>query len=1101
MATSLRVLILEDNPSDAELEMHALRRAGFDPISDRVETEAEFLAHLHPSPEIILADFTMPGFDSLRALEIMQERRLDIPFIIVSGTIGEERAVQVMQRGATDFIIKDRLGRLGAAVQQALARGRLKEEKLKAEEAVARLASIVETSGESIIVKDLNGIITSWNRAAETMYGYSPSEIVGKHISVLFPHGRRQADAPEDHRIIMEKLSRGEHISAFETVRVRKDGRRRDVRLSISPIRDGNNVVIGASGIAVDITQRKRSERYLKAEQEVTSILTECKNLEEAGPRVLQTIAECLRWEVAVLWTIDQKANVLRRMHTWNAAWANASFIEALNQKMVVGPGMGIAGRTWSAGEPVWEPGFPIELPMTGSFSTTREGLRGGFGLPMRLGTELVGVIEFYNPEIRKPDALLLATLDNVGSQVSQFCERRRTEIALRSSEVQFRQLADAMPQIVWTAKADGKIDYFNERAYQFAECSREDDPEMTWCAIVHHDDRPRLHDTWARSLSTREPFEIEVRLIERNTGRHRWFLFRAIAGTDAEGEFTRWYGTGTDIDDQKRSLEELRVSEERFRKLVMALPAAVYTTDPNGLITLFNEHAVGLWGRRPKLGKDRWCGAWTLLRTDGSPVPLEEGPMAVSLREGYGVRGEETIIVRPDGSKSSVLQNPELLRSAAGEVVGAVNMVMDITQMKLLEEQFRQSQKMEAVGLLAAGVAHDFNNLLTIITGYSELLIHRMQIGDSGQEPMREICKAADRAAGLTRQLLAFGRKQILSPVVLDLNSLLTEIEKMLQRLIGADIEFAAVLQPGLGTVKVDPGQIEQLIMNLVVNARDAMPTGGHLTIRTSDVVLSETQVRQHSDLPPGPYVLVAVSDSGIGMSDATKERIFEPFFTTKEIGKGTGLGLATVFGITKQSGGFIEVESVLGSGSTFRIFFPQIREEAQSKKTASAQIKMPRGGETILLVEDEDSLRELARVVLESSGYKVLSTRDGAEAMKVCRDHEDAIQLLFTDVVMPKMSGRQLADLLAAARPDMKVLYMSGYTDDTIVRHGIEDAATNFLFKPFTPVTLAQKVREVLDGCHRRKNGAGDHDHGPNLALSRLEGSIRTEKEEEPT
>jgi two-component system, cell cycle sensor histidine kinase and response regulator CckA len=1072
MATPLRVLILEDNPSDAELEMHALRRAGFDPIYDRAETEAEFLAHLHPAPEIILADFTMPQFDSMRALEILQARRLDIPFIIVSGTIGEERAVQIMQRGATDYIIKDRLGRLGAAVEQALARWRLKEEKLKAEQTVARLASIVETSGESIIGKTLDGTITSWNRAAESMYGYSSSEILGRHISVLIPNGRRQSDAPEDHRIIMEKLSRGEHISAFETIRVRKNGSRCDVLLSISPIRDRNDVVTGASSIAVDITLRKRSERYLKAEQSVTGILTACKNLEEAGPRVLQTIAECLRWEVAVLWTIDQKANVLRRTNSWNAAWADASFIDALNHTLVLGPGMGIAGRTWSTGEPVWEPGFPIEIPMTGSFSAVREGLRGGFGLPMRLGTEMVGVIEFYNPEIRKPDALLLAALDNIGSQISQFCERRRTEIALRASEEQFRQLADAMPQIVWTARVDGKVDYFNDRAYQFAECSRDDDPELTWRAIVHHDDLPRAQDTWTRSVETGDPFEVEIRLVERNSLRHRWHLFRAIAGADSAGAFTRWYGTGTDIDDQKRSLEELRVSEERFRKLVMALPAAVYTTDPNGLITLFNEHAVELWGRRPKLGKDRWCGSWKLQRSDGSGMTLDEGPMAFAIRDGYGGRDEETIIVRPDGSRSSVLQNPELLRNAAGEIVGAVNMVMDITHMKLLEEQFRQSQKMEAVGLLAAGVAHDFNNLLTIITGYSELLIHRMPIGDSSQEPMREICKAADRAAGLTRQLLAFGRKQILSPVVLDLNSLLTETEKMLQRLIGADIELATVLQPGLGTVKVDPGQIEQLIMNLVVNARDAMPTGGHLTIRTSDVVLSEAQVRQHSDLPPGPYVLVAVSDSGIGMSDATKGRIFEPFFTTKDVGKGTGLGLATVFGITKQSGGFIEVESALGSGSTFRIYFPQIREEAQCKQSASAQVKMPRGGETILLVEDEDSLRGLARVVLESSGYKVFSTRDGAEAINVCREHGDAIQLLFTDVVMPKMSGRQLADLLVEARPDMKVLYMSGYTDDTIVRHGIEDAATNFLSKPFTPVTLAQKVREVLDGSPGRKN-----------------------------
>jgi two-component system cell cycle sensor histidine kinase/response regulator CckA len=282
----------------------------------------------------------------------------------------------------------------------------------------------------------------------------------------------------------------------------------------------------------------------------------------------------------------------------------------------------------------------------------------------------------------------------------------------------------------------------------------------------------------------------------------------------------------------------------------------------------------------------------------------------------------------------------------------------------------------------------------------------------------------------------------------------------------------LTTVLQPGLGRVKVDPGQVEQIIMNLAVNARDAMPTGGCLTIQTSDTVLAELQVRQHAELPPGPYTLMAVIDTGCGMDETTMTRIFEPFFTTKELG--TGLGLATVFGIVKQSGGFIEVESTLGSGSTFRTYLPQIHEAAHVKEVDQGLVKMPRGGETILLVEDEDALRELAKMVLEASGYKVLSTQNGSEALKVCQENAGIIQLLFTDVVMPKMSGRQLRDLLVSSRPNMKVLYMSGYTDDTMVRNGIQHAETNFLPKPFTPVALAQKVRDVLDGTNGRQDAA---------------------------
>ncbi|MBP3954858.1 PAS domain S-box protein [Gemmata sp. G18] len=439
MTTPLRLLILEDNPADFELVLHTLRLAGYDPIADRVETEQDYRDHLDPTPEIILADFSLPEFDSLRALEIMQERKLDIPFIIVSGTIGEDRAVQVMQRGATDYIIKDRLARLGPAVNRALAGWRLKEEKRAAEQMAVRLAAIVETSGEAIVAKTLDGVITSWNPAAEKLYGYPAQEIIGRNVSVLFPDRRRQSDPPEDLRDNALRLRAGEHITDFETVRVRKDGCRIEVRQSISPIREGNGPVTGASTIAHDITQRKRSERFLWAEQAVTDILTGATGLEESGSRVLQTIAECLRWEVAILWTVDRKADVLNRLHIWHSTWAEPRFIEALSRKTVLEPGAGVAGRTWETGRPVWEAGIRFDGPPAGHPAVTFDGLRGGFGLPMRQGADTVGVIEFYSPELREPDAPLLATLDKIASQISQFCERRRTEGELRASEERTR--------------------------------------------------------------------------------------------------------------------------------------------------------------------------------------------------------------------------------------------------------------------------------------------------------------------------------------------------------------------------------------------------------------------------------------------------------------------------------------------------------------------------------------------------------------------------------------------------------------------------------------------------------------------------------------
>ncbi len=1049
--------------------LHTLRRAGYDPTSNRVETEPEFLACLDPAPEIILADFTMPEFDSLRAMEILQERQLDIPFIIVSGTIGEERAVQVMQRGATDYVIKDRLGRLGLAVEQALARWRLKEEKLKAEQTVARLAAIVETSGEAIIATTLDGVITSWNRAAESLYAYQAEEMLGKNVSMLFPHGRRSSDVPEKPQENLARVSRGEHVAVFETVRVRKDGRRIEVLLSISPIRDGKGTVIGASAIALDITLRKRSDRFLSAEQAVTGILTESKTLEEAGPKVLRTVAECLRWEVAALWTIDGSANVLRRMHFWHASWADPVLIEILGQRTVLEQGVGVAGRTWSTGEPVWEQGIQIDSPPTDSAPMTHDGLRGGFGLPMRQGTEMVGVIEFYNPEMREPDAALIAALDSIACQIGQFCERRRTEAALHASEIQFRQLADAMPQIVFTARADGTIDYFNERWYQFADWSPAKNTEQLWASILHAEDLPRAQEAWAHSARTGAPFDVEMRVVDRQTGGYRWFLVRAVAGVDAAGAVARWYGTGTDIDAQRNSLEELKVSEQRFRNLVMALPAAVYTTDRTGLITLFNEHAVEIWGRRPVLGTDRWGGSHKLLQLDGSPLPRDQSPTAKAVLEGRSVRGEELIIERPDGSRSHVFKHPELLRNAAGEIVGAVTMIIDLTEIKQLQEQYRQAQKMEAVGRLAGGVAHDFNNLLTIINGFGELVMGRLEEGDPSREMIRQVVAAGDRAAGLTRQLLAFSRKAIIEPKILDLKAVVAEVDTMLRRLIGEDIEMTVLGDPEVDEVLADAGQIEQVILNLVVNASDAMPKGGQLTIEVRNAELDEHYARERPEVQPGNYVVLSFSDTGCGMDEPTMVRIFEPFFTTKgELG--TGLGLATVHGIVKQSGGHISVYSELGIGTTFKIYWPRSEKHQAPSKVERSDRPEPRGCETVLFVEDQEGVRTLCRHVLEEFGYTVLEARDGVEALLVAQQHPDQIDLLATDVVLPKMGGREVAENFAASRPSTKVLYMSGYTDDAVVRHGVLEAQVAFLQKPFSPHALVAKIREVLDGKANR-------------------------------
>jgi PAS domain S-box-containing protein len=407
-------------------------------------------------------------------------------------------------------------------------------------------------------------------------------------------------------------------------------------------------------------------------------------------------------------------------------------------------------------------------------------------------------------------------------------------------------------------------------------------------------------------------------------------------------------------------------------------------------------------------------------------------------------------------------------MRMAANLAANAVENVDLIQREREKAEQLRQSQKMEAVGQLAGGVAHDFNNLLTAITGYSDLSLRKIEPEHPLRRNLEEINKAGTRAASLTRQLLAFSRKQMLQAEVLDLNAVVADMDKMLRRLIGEDIDLVTLLDPTIHPIKADPGQIEQVLLNLAVNARDAMPTGGKLTVETGQKYLDESYAKSHVAVKAGIYIMLAVSDNGTGMDEDTKRRIFEPFFTTKEVGKGTGLGLSTVYGIVKQTGGNIWVYTELGKGTTFKVYLPVAEEVVSDTGLKPSSQEIPQGRETILLVEDEEMVRNLTTEVLQTCGYEVLSAANGEQACEISQTFQGNIDLMITDVVMPQMGGRDLAEYLAATRPNTSVLYMSGYTDDAIVRHGVLDKNMPFLQKPFSPDSLARKVKEVLEGAN---------------------------------
>jgi PAS domain S-box-containing protein len=547
--------------------------------------------------------------------------------------------------------------------------------------------------------------------------------------------------------------------------------------------------------------------------------------------------------------------------------------------------------------------------------------------------------------------------------------------------------------------------------------------------------------------------------LNRKKDGTSYWDAMWVYPIRDARGAVTRLLALKEDVTHRKDAEQALRASEQRLRTLLETVNLIVLGLDANANVEYVNPFFLKVAGyeREEVVGK-----SWFQFLPERLRLGIE-GVFRELLTQDLHPHYENPILTR-QGKERLIAWNNTVLRDPKGQPAGTLSIGEDITERTQLEAQFRQAQKMEAVGRLAGGVAHDFNNVLTAIFGYTELMLGDLPEDSPMREDLGEIRKASQPAATLTKQLLAFSRQQVLEPVVLSLNDLVQDIEKMVGRMVGEDVDVRLNLAADAGNVRADPGQLHQVIMNLAVNARDAMPTGGTLLLETGSADLTAEDAEAHRPMVPGRYVMLAVSDTGTGMDATTKAKIFEPFFTTKERGKGTGLGLSTVFGIVKQSGGYIWVYSEPGRGTTFKIYLPRVEEPVESAPTSRPMGTLA-GTETIVFAEDDAMLRPLSKGMLEKLGYTVLAAEDARQALELVRHHSGEIHLLVSDVVMPGKSGLDLARELEAVRPGLRVLFMSGYTDEAVVRHGLLERGTNFLQKPFTPAALARKVREVLD------------------------------------
>ena len=922
-------------------------------------------------------------------------------------------------------------------------------------EAEAKYRSIFDNAIEGVFQTTPEGRFVTANRALARMYGYDSPEHL---MEALTDVAAQLYVDPSQRRALLEALRDEDVVSNFEFEAVRADGRTMWVRENVHAIRDESGKLLYLEGTVEDVSDVWWGEQRRRLQQATSRVLGDAATVEDARPELLAAICKSLDWDIGIAW--EETSGEMLAVDMWHHPEMLTEEIELALPHMTYLPGQRLVGEVWSNGEPRWVADLSEDPTYANGEVALAAGMSSVFAIPISVNGQIRTVLEFFSTKITLPDPELVETLGAIASQLSHLIERKRAEEALRRSEMRKAAILRSALDCIITFDLDGKITEFNPAAERAFGYSQQEALGREMASLIIPES---LRDTHRRGLALYNSTNSgpaqgrRMELIAMRSNGQEFPVEVAISRILIDGKpmFTAYM---RDITERK---EAARITSELAAVVAHSNDAIVACT-LEGRIVSWNIGAERIYGypSEEMIGKP--------LDMLIPPDRLDEFPQALTaVGRGDSLANYETIRLRKDGKRISVSLTESPIRGENGRVSGLSSIARDITERKRLEEELLQSQKMDAVGRLAGGIAHDFNNILTAILGYSDLIIGQIDDKNWMFKHLTEIRKAADFAASLTHQLLAFSRRQPLFLRVFSINESVKNMQKMLGRVIGEHIQIHTQLKAEIGRLKADPSQLEQVLLNLCVNARDAMPKGGSITIQTADVTYFLDDFYSTNEMPAGEYVKLTVTDTGHGMSPEVKKHIFEPFFTTKEKGQGTGLGLATCYGIVKQSGGYITVDSQAGVGTTFAIYMPRVDEMGEKSSIRKEVGQLPGGHETVLYVEDEITVRSLTAHVLRRLGYTVLEASNGKQARDAVENNNGRdIDLLFSDVVLPDAGGKELASWICNTRQGTKLLFTSGYVDESILRgHGLE-SGTAFLQKPFTPADLAKKVREVLDG-----------------------------------